>query len=314
MFDVFLPLAERSVWMPGIVALGALIGFLTGLFGVGGGFLLTPALRIFFGIPYTIAVGSGLLQIFLVGALAAYKHWRVRNVDIKLGLVMAAGALLGTELGKQIIMVLGHVDAQFVLFGHAHAAIDLTMSVLFLLLLVSVAVSMTWSGSAAPSGELEVSTRIANRLQALRFGPLLSFPRSGIEALSLWPPLGISLGVGVLTGLMGVGGGFVMFPLLVYVLGVPTVMAVGTSAFQIVVAAGYGTMRHFQAGNVEVRLVAMLLVGSAVSVHFGVVAARAFGGPRIRKYFVFVLAAAALMILADFLWSLVYGPRVIGLR
>lgn len=309
MFDISLPLAGQTVWAPGVALLGALIGFLTGLFGVGGGFLLTPALRIFFGVPYTVAVGSGLLQIFLVGGVAAYKHWRLRHVDMKLGLTMAGGALLGTELGKQIIFVLGRRSAQVVLFGHAHAVIDLTMGVLFLFLLVGVAVSMTWSGNAAPSGEQEVSTRIANRIHALRFGPVTSFPRSGIDALSLWPPLGMSLGVGVLTGLMGVGGGFVMFPLLVYALGVPTVVAVGTSAFQIVVAAGYGTLRHFQAGHVELRLVALLILGSALSVNFGVAAARTFGGPRIRKYFVYVLAAAVVMILGDLLWSLYHGPR-----
>jgi uncharacterized protein len=127
----------------------------------------------------------------------------------------------------------------------------------------------------------------------------LEFRHSGVLSLSIWIPLGISFLVGILTGLLGVGGGFINFPLMVYIIGIPTAVAIGTGAFQLLFSTGYGALRHALQGHVEVLLVAFLLIGSLVGVQFGAYATRFFGGRKIRKYFSWVIILAIGVILWD---------------
>jgi len=298
MLTIELPVAGVEVWVPGIILMGVLIGVLTGLFGVGGGFLLTPCLRIFFCISYPVAVGTTLLQIFITGSISAAKHWRAQNVDFRLGSIMAAGAVCGAEIGKSLMDVLVRDTGTIIIFGREHVVLDLVMNVLFLLVMVVVAVSILREtvGNRSAASE-EVSTSLSRALHRISIPPVLSFAHSGIPALSLWVPLFISLFVGVMTGLMGVGGGFVMLPLLIYVLGVPTTVAVGTSAFQIIFASGYGAFVYYRASHVELLLALLLVLGSVVSVHFGVLLSQKLGGRNIRRYFVVVIGLGVVMIL-----------------
>ena len=296
MFHLTLPLAQVCIWWPGVISLGLLIGFLTGMFGVGGGFLLTPFLNIFFRIPYPIAVGSGLAQIFVTGAASAWKHWRNCNVDPLLGIIMAGGALGGTEIGVRILKQLcfgGSISIN----GRSLPFQDILLSAMFLILMILVAVCI-FKESAANDSEEAVS-RIAENLQSCSICPKIAFPRSGIGSISLWIPLFLSFLVGILTGFLGVGGGFIAFPLLVYVLGVPTVIAVGTSAFQILFSTGYGALRHAGLGHVELTLVGLLLIGSLIGVQLGVYATKFLGGRKIRKYFIDVIGLGILVILWD---------------
>ncbi len=284
-----------EVFWPGLVALGVGIGFLTGLFGVGGGFLLTPCLRILFGIPYPLAVGSGLMQIFCIGTVSAFKHWRRGNVDVRLGVVMAVGASAGAWVGKYFLGLLQNRAGVMRWHGRELPWMDLVMNGLFLLFMTVVLISILRE-TAGAKGEEANGGNFARRLRAWRFPPLVAFAGSRIEEMSLWTPLGLSLVVGVLIGLMGVGGGFVMFPLLVYGLGVPTTIAVGTSAFQLVFATGCGSYMHYCAGNVHLLLVGILLAGSLVGVQLGVRASGLLGGAQIRKYFAGVIALGIVVI------------------
>jgi len=304
-----LPMSGITVWWPGILLRGLGIGFLTGLFGVGGGFILTPALRILFGIPYPVAVGTSLLQIFVTGSLSAYKHWRFGHVDIKLGLLMASGALCGTAIGKRIMAWLECSAGTIMIHGTSYHLIDLVMNVLFLVLLTVVGITMLCEVSRKGNVERcdDVKTGLTCFLHNLRIPPVLPFQRSGIGDMSIWVPLIMGLFVGIMTGLLGVGGGFVMFPLLVYVIGVPTTMAVGTSAFQIVFASGYGSLIYYRAGRVELLLVALLVGGSFFGVQSGVAMARKLGGHALRKYFVLVIGAGILMIVYSLVRSVVFG-------
>jgi uncharacterized membrane protein YfcA len=296
MFDLSMVVDGINLWWPGLILLGLMIGFLTGMFGVGGGFLLTPFLNIFFGIPYPIAVGSGLAQIFVTGAASAWKHWRNRNVDPLLGLIMAGGALGGTEIGVRLLKLLS-LGGYCVINGRSLILEDIIMSLLFLVLMVLVAVHILRESSGNDSEE--VNPTIVGLLQKYRIRPMMAFPQSGITSLSLWIPLFLSFLVGILTGLMGVGGGFIAFPLLVYVLGVPTVIAVGTSAFQILFSTGYGAFRHAGLGHVELILVGLLLAGSLVGVQLGVYATKFCGGHKIRRYFAYVIGLGVLVIFWD---------------
>jgi uncharacterized membrane protein YfcA len=297
MFTLTLPLSGVDVWIPGIVMLGIVIGFLIGLFGVGGGFLLTPLLKVVFGIPYPVAVGSSLLQIFINSSIATVRHWRNQNVDFKLGLLLAAGALAGTEIGVRIMTRLQR-SAPVLINSRPFSPQDLVLNILFLVLLSTVAIFIlieTTRGTATQ----EVSTAMSRWLRTVRLRPTMFFPRSGIASYSIWIPILLAVFVGVLTGLMGVGGGFVNFPLLIYVIGVPTHIAVGTSVFQILLASGYGATRHIFLGNVEIILVGLLFAGSFAGVQLGVKVSQILGGRSIRRYFALVVAQAVALVIWD---------------
>jgi len=296
MFTVFLPHAQIEVWIPGIVLLGLTVGFLTGMFGVGGGFLLTPFLKVIFRVPYPIAVGSDLVQIFITSSISAFRHWRHKNMDPKLGAIMAAGALGGTEVGVRVLHSLGE-GGTIVINGNTLSLMNLVMSLLFLILMVSVVIMIVRETSR--SGDTELQSAISKQLQQYSIPPMMSFTYCGIPSMSMWFPLILSFLVGILTGLLGVGGGFINFPLLVYVIGVPTSAAVGTSAFQIVFASAYGAMRHALQGHVEPLLVGMLLSGSVIGVQIGVYASRLCGGKSIRRYFALVVCVGIIVILFD---------------
>ena len=304
MLTLTLPVSGIDIWVPGIVLLGILIGFLIGLFGVGGGFLLTPLLKVVFGIPYPIAVGSSLLQIFINSSIATFRHWRNQNVDIKLGLILVAGAVAGTEVGVRILTLLQR-SAPVLINNRFFSPVDLVLNILFLVLLSGVAILILFE-TCRGSVNQEVDTAVSRWLRTVRLQPKLSFPRSQIVSCSLWIPLFLAFFVGVLTGLMGVGGGFVNFPLLIYVIGVPTHIAVGTSVFQILLASGYGASRHVFLGNVEIVLVALLFAGSFAGVQLGVKASQVLGGRSIRRYFALVVAAGVALIVWDLIRQLFF--------
>ncbi len=300
-FDIELPLAGVEVWAPGITILGMSIGMLTGIFGAGGGFLLIPIMKVLFGVPYSIAIGSGLLQIVITAAFSVYNHWRNGAVDLKLGLILSVGAMCGAELGVRLLELLG-AGGVVTIHGATVEILDLVLNLLFLVLLSIVCISIIIE-SVRSAGEEPSRLKFVMKIMQTRVWPMADFAKSGIR-MSLWAPFILALGVGVLTGLLGVGGGFINFPLLVYVVGAPTLVAVGTSAFQIVFASAYGAFRHALEGNVELALVGLLLLGSLPGVRFGVAISRRIGGLRIRRWFAVVILLGIILITWDLLRQL----------
>ncbi|TCL63353.1 hypothetical protein EDC14_102171 [Hydrogenispora ethanolica] len=289
--------ADLDVWWPGVILLGVFIGSLTGLFGVGGGFLLTPALKVCFGIPYPIAIGSSLAQFFVTGSFSAWRHWRDRNVDPLLGAMMAGGALAGTEIGVRLLKVMG--DWSSIMLNHkAWPVRDLLINSIFLILMSLVAVFI-WRETSQSGADEEAASSMAQHIQSVKIPPLITFPCSQILSLSPWIPILLSLMVGILTGMLGIGGGFINFPLLIYGLGVPTAVAAGTSAFQIIFSTGYGAFRHFFQGHIELTLVFLLVVGSVLGVQLGVRASKLLGGRKIRRCFCAVILLGIAVILFD---------------
>ncbi|SHN85311.1 sulfite exporter TauE/SafE family protein [Desulfitobacterium chlororespirans] len=297
----FIDIVGVEVFWPGLIVLGLLIGFLTGLFGIGGGFLVTPCLKIIFGIPYPIAVGSSLAQILITGSVSAWKHWRNQKVDVLLGLIMAGGALVGTEIGVQLLDLLG-TRSYLLVHSKELPALDLILNIIFFVLLAGVGFC-TGKESFGSNAKEEVDLTLPHKIQCLKIPPLIALPQCGITSLSIWVPLILSVMVGVFTGLLGIGGGFINLPILIYILGVPTAIAVGSSSFQIFFASGYGAIRHMLQGNVELLLVAFFLMGSLVGVQLGVRAANLVGGRNIRRYYVLVISAGMLVVLGDLLSS-----------
>jgi uncharacterized membrane protein YfcA len=278
---------------PGLITFGLVVGALGGFFGVGGGFLMVPMLNVVFGIPYNICVGSDLGQMCGMSTAATVRHMRFGNIDFKLGILMIVGTAGGVEVGATILEVLkraGHVT----IFGRQMDVMTLAMRLVYAALLIFLGQAMIrearrtiartggkaeGAGAAAPAGGAVL------RLRSIRAWPMVSLPASGIESISLWVILGIGFATGLLSGMLGVVGGFIRMPALVYILGCPTVVAVGTDLFEIVFSAGYGVFTHALKGNVNLVLVLALLVGTTVGAQVGASYTRLAGGPRVRYGF-----------------------------
>ncbi len=299
MFSIFLPVSQVDIWWPGLVLLGFFIGIVTGLFGLGGGFLLTPSLRIFFNISYPVAIGSSLLQILATSLFSAYKHWRGKNLDVKMGAVAAAGSLIGAECGVRLLRIISN-QGTVSIGGHAILFTDLVINACFLVLLTSVGVSMYREACQSEQcGIEEPQTQLAEVVRSCPLPPFVCFEQSNIDRLSVWVPIALSFAVGCLTGLLGIGGGFINLPLLIYVLGLPTRVAIGTSTAQVLLASAYGTLRHMQDGHVDVVLVLFMLAGSVGGVMAGVWLSKRIDPCNTRKYFAALMAVAVTLISFD---------------
>jgi uncharacterized membrane protein YfcA len=277
---------------PWLILFGLVIGGLGGFFGVGGGFLMVPMLNVVFGIPYNIAVGSDLGQMCGMSTAATVRHMRFGNIDFKLGMLMIVGTATGVEAGARILEAL-KVAGSISIAGHKVDVMTLVMSLVYAALLIFIGQAMVReslrtmrreSGSGGFTG-VAPTTGYVMRMRSLRLWPMVSLPASGIESISLWVILAIGFATGILSGMLGVGGGFIRMPALVYILGCPTVVAVGTDLFEIMFSSAYGVLTHSFKANVHLVLVLALLIGTTVGAQVGASYTRKAGGPRVRLGF-----------------------------
>lgn len=257
--SVYLPIAEISVDVTLLLALGGGVGLLSGMFGIGGGFILTPLLM-FMGIPPAVAVATGANLVIGASASGMVAHWRRRNVDIRMGLVLLAGGIAGSAAGVALFVWL---QAQ----GHVETVVSLG----YVLFLGSVGVVMSVESIAAlrrrRSTLAQPRKRHRHPYPALPFK--MRFHRSGLY-ISALVPLAVGAFSGLLSAVMGVGGGFVMVPLMIYVLEMPIGVVVGTSLFQIMFVTATVTFLHATTTqSVDAILMLTLLVGGAVGAQFG---------------------------------------------
>jgi len=310
MLDIFSSTVSLIANLPGLVALGFLIGVLSGWFGVGGGFLVTPMLNAIFGIPYNIAVGSGLCQMVGTTIAASLKHRSYGHIDYKLALFMLIGSMGGVESGARLLMKLKELGS-ITLYNHSLSKMYLWVTVIYIILLLSVGIFMFMESRKAKKGSdtAVVKTRIARRIQKIVLAPAISLPISGIESISVWSPIVLGFIIGISSGLLGVGGGFIMTPCLIYLFGVPTSVAIGTGLFQIIFTSGYGSFTHFFKGNVDFLLVASILAGSLAGSQVGVILCRKTKSSSTRYYFSFVVFVAIAVIVLKFLYNLGYLGR-----
>ncbi|MBP2666736.1 MAG: Sulfite exporter TauE/SafE [Firmicutes bacterium] len=293
-------MAEQSdVWWLGLLLLGFIVGIITGMFGIGGGFLLTPALRIFFNIAYPVAIGTSLLQIMATSLFSVYKQWKQKNLDLKMGFITAIGSLIGAEFGVQLLLVIKS-QGTIEIGGQSILWTDLVINCCYLILMSTVAILIYRETRNSSHAEIEEpKTAICKMAQGCSVPPFISFERSEIRHLSLWIPLVPSLFVGCLTGFLGIGGGFISLPLMIYLLGMPTRIAVGTSTLQVLLASAYAMLRHLQEGNVDFMLVLFMFIGSLAGVNAGVKISRKINVVNTRKYFSFLLLFAIILITYD---------------
>ncbi len=299
---------------PYLALFGLVIGALGGFFGVGGGFLMVPMLNVFFGVPYNIAVGSDLGQMCGMSSAATVRHMRFGNIDFKLGALMIAGTATGVELGAQLLELLKHVGNVSVL-GREIDTMSLVMSLLYSVLLVLLGQAMvreSWRTMRRAAGQVQLTAEApvssaALRLRTIKLWPMVSLPASGIESISLWVILAVGFFTGLLSGMLGVGGGFIRMPALVYILGCPTVVAVGTDLFEIMFSSAYGVMTHAFKGNVHLPLVLALLIGTTVGAQLGASYTRRAGGPWVRFGFGCLAFIGVAMVTIKLILRLTHG-------
>jgi uncharacterized membrane protein YfcA len=258
--DIYLPIAGMSVNAPLIVALGLLVGILSGMFGVGGGFLTTPLL-IFYGIPPSVAVASATTQITGSSVSGVLAHMRRGGVDLRMGAVMIAGGLLGSLAGAGLFRLL-----------QSSGQIDTVIGLLYVLLLGSIGVLMLRDAALA-LGWIEPSASAASRPRHNRWVaglPLRSrFYASGLY-LSPIAPLAVGFVAGILTVLLGIGGGFILVPAMIYLFGMAARVVVGTSLVMILAVSAATTMIHaLTTEAVDIVLAALLLVGGVIGAQYG---------------------------------------------
>ena len=293
--QIYLPIAEMSVNVFLLLGMGAGVGFLSGLFGVGGGFLMTPLL-IFIGIPPAVAVGTEANQIVAASVSGVLAHWRRGNVDFKMGLVLLLGGLAGSTLGVMLFSFLRGVGQ-----------IDLVISLCYVIFLGIIGALMLYESAktmrrrkTAPGQRRKLHQH--NWVHGL---PLkMRFRRSKLYISALMP-FGIGFLVGVLAAIMGVGGGFVMVPAMIYLLGMPTAVVIGTSLFQIIfVTANVTFLQAYFNQTVDVVLALMLLSGAVIGAQFGARAGAKLHGEELRG----LLALMVLAVCGKLFFDLLVTP------
>ena len=302
---LYLPIAELSVNWLVIVGLGGLVGFLSGMFGVGGGFLTTPLL-IFYGIPPAVAVASSATQITGASVSGALAYWRRGGVDLKMGGVLIAGGLIGAALGSVVFRWLQELGQ-----------IDVTINLVYVLLLGTVG-GLMFKESLTTLRRASSGTRRPTRLhQHNRFIAALPwktrFYKSGLY-ISPLAPLLLGALVGMLTVIMGVGGGFILVPAMIYLLGMSANSVVGTSLFQIVFVTAATTLLHsVQSQTVDIVLAGLLLVGGVLGAQFGVRAARKLAPEKLRLGLAVIVLGVAIRLAIGLTWQpaelfSIFGP------
>jgi uncharacterized protein len=308
---MFFPISGAHISPIYLAIVGFIIGILGGFFGVGGSFIAGPALRLV-GLDWNFAVGTDLAHIVGKSVVAAKRHRALGNVDLRLGLIMALGTIGGAEVGAQAIQMLKRAGN-----------VNIVVSIVSIVVYLGISTFMLWESRKTLSSRKGRSQRsaiksakskkdhsafgpVTRAIQRLKIWPMVALPASGIKAISLWMILLVAFVGGVFSGFLGGGAGYIRMPSMVYVLGIPTHLAVGTDLFEIIISASYGTLSHAVKGNVDILIALVMHTGAAIGAQIGAISTQYFAGPKIRLAFVpLPLVGAAIVI-----YTLVSGHKL----
>jgi uncharacterized protein len=304
---MFFPISGAHISPIYLGIVGFVIGILGGFFGVGGSFIAGPALRVV-GLDWNFAVGTDLAHIVGKSVVAVRQHRAFGNVDLKLGLIMAIGTIVGAEIGAQLIQMLKRAGN-----------VNLIVSIVSIVVYVSISTFMIWESRKTlatkkpmppPTGkgnkkDHSAFMHVSRAIQRLKLRPMIELPTSGIT-ISLWVILLVAFVGGLFSGFLGGGAGYIRMPSMVYVLGIPTHLAVGTDLFEIIISASYGTFTHAIKGNVDILIALVMHTGAAIGAQIGAICTQYFAGPKIRLAFVpLPLIGAAIVI-----YTLLTGSKI----
>lgn len=293
---IYLPIAEMPVNVLLVLLVSGAVGFVSGLVGVGGGFIMTPSL-IFLGVPAPVAVATGASQIAATSFSGIMTQTRRKNVDWRMGLLLSIGGIVGSASGVWLFERLLRLGQ-----------LDLIISLLYLVLLSGVGFLMLHESYSVMRGKPARGVSILRRpartiAHTLPFR--IAFPRSGLY-ISVIPPLALGFGIGALAAIMGIGGGFILIPAMIYLLRMPTHVVVGTSLFQVLVVACLVVILQSAATQtVDLVLAALLMLGGVVGAQFGARIGAGLRNEQIRGLLALLLIAASV----KFLWDIVVPPQ-----
>ncbi len=268
------------------VAFGFMVGVLFGFFGMGGAFLITPTLLIL-DYPAPVAIGSGLAFYFGTSVIAVMKHYDIGQVNYKLGAVLFVGLTIGIEAGRIVVFGLEELGVATLVTGIAYVILLAGIGLLFL----------RRAHSTEDDSDIEDDDEIpaiARRIQSYRLPPMIAMASGG--RASVWTISGVGGGVGIVSGMLGVGGGFLRMPAIYYVIGTPLTVAVGTSLFAGLFSGAFGTFTYGMAGSVDLAVVATLLIGSALGARIGSAATTIVDEDDVIIYFGYMMLFASVAI------------------
>jgi uncharacterized protein len=281
---------------------GFLVGALTGFFGIGGRLLTAPLVNVLFNIPFNVAVGSDVCQMMGTSTSNMIRFKRMNRIDFKLAGWMLIGTIGGMEGGAQILEFLKKIGA-FHLFNRSIPYLNLSMTLVYSVLLLWIGAIIYREARASQQeglfggGAPPYQPAMTARLQHIQLPPIISLPVSGIEAISLWVVLGVGVATGLLVGLLGAGGVFIRMPALIYVIGCPMVVAIGTDLLESIFSMGFGVLSHSSKGNIDFVLMIILLIAGNLGNQIGSVLAKRTTNPLVRQGFAYIAFIVVILLL-----------------
>jgi uncharacterized membrane protein YfcA len=283
----------RLISLPGLVLLGLLVGYGAGMFGVGGGFLLVPLMSIMMHVPIDVAASSGLAQIIAVAVAAFMRHRELGNGEPRVDLLMLGGSLLGVDAGARLLAALTELGT-WEIHGHSVRAVRLVLQVGYMLLLAAVAATMIRE-SRRPTAVRAGDAPLAR----LSIPPFVNLPRAGLRQISVPLIAYLGFGMGLASGLLGIGGGVALLPILIYGFGFTTHMAAGTGILVLLLTAIAGTIVHALHGTVHLGIVVALMLGGTLGAQAGALTTRRLNWRQMRFYFALMVLLTVLAIAWD---------------
>lgn len=293
---VLMPIAGIKIFWPGLLILGMGVGIIGGFFGMGGAWMVTPGLNIL-GFPMAFAIGTDITHMAGKSLISTMRHAKFGNVDYKLSCIMIVGTICGVEVGSRNIMWLeriGKID-QYVRYGYL-----VLLTLIAWLVFTDIRKRQKKEAEARAAGRqidaLETGVDWSKKLRRLNIPPMVHFKRAGVTC-SAWLPIGIALFTGWLAGVLGIGGGLIRMPSLIYLIGCPTHVAVGTDLFEVAISGLYGAATYGFKGRAELMAAFIMLIGAAIGAQIGTVATKYVKGYAIRVYFGLAVVGCAISVL-----------------
>jgi uncharacterized membrane protein YfcA len=288
----YLPISGVEIMGWKLILLGFTVGVIGGFFGIGGAFMVTPALNVF-GFPMAYAIGTDMAHIAGKSIVATAKHRKFGNVDMKLGIIMIIGTAIGIELGAATIMWLERIGRVDAIVRYVYMALLFGLSSYMLYEYIKLTKGTTGEKKVVSDAG---KSALAMKMHNIKIPPMVYLSVSGFS-ISIWIILIVAAITGFVAGFLGVGGGFIRMPALMYVIGAPTRVAVGTDLFEVMVSGVYGAFSYAFKGRVELIAAVIMLIGASVGAQFGTLATQYVKGLKIRLYFAVTMMLAGVSVI-----------------
>jgi uncharacterized membrane protein YfcA len=303
---VLMPIAGVKIFWPGLIILGVGVGIIGGFFGMGGAWMVTPGLNIL-GFPMAFAIGTDIAHMAGKSLISTMRHGKFGNVDYKLGIIMLVGTVVGFEIGAQMIMWLERLGSVEKVVRYMYLAL---LAVIAWTVFHDINVRKQKEAAMRAAGKeldkLAVGIEWHKKLHAIKIPPMMHFNEAGIYC-SAWLPIAVSFLTGWLAGILGIGGGLIRMPSLIYLVGCPTHIAVGTDLFEVAISGLYGAGTYTYKGRTELVAAVIMLIGASMGAQVGAVATKYIKGTGIRYAFGFAVVGCMLSIITKLMakaWSL----------